>query len=73
MYCVVTGANDEECKEKAKKYFESQVRSLGWGRITTLKSIRPLRARPRRICRNLNNVVRFPSRGARRAPGPVSK
>ena len=33
MYCVVTGANDEECKDKAKKYFESQIRSLGWGRM----------------------------------------
>lgn len=43
MYCEVSGANDAECKDKAKSYYESQIRSLGWGRITTLKEIRPLR------------------------------
>ena len=39
MYVEVTGKDIEDCKEKAKKYYESQIRSLGWGRITTLKSI----------------------------------
>ena len=43
MYCEVSGSNDAECKDKAKSYYESQIRSLGWGRITTLKEIRPLR------------------------------
>ena len=42
MYVEVTGKDIEECKEKAKKHYESQIRSLGWGRITTLKSIGPL-------------------------------
>ena len=43
MYVEVTGKTPEELKEKAQKYFEAQIRSLGWGKITTLKSIGPLR------------------------------
>ena len=42
MYCQVTGATPEECKENAKKYYEAQIRSVGWGKITTLKEIKPL-------------------------------
>ena len=42
MYCTVTGTSPEECKENAKKYYEKQIRSVGWGRITTLKEIKPL-------------------------------
>ena len=42
MYCMVSGATPEECKEQAKKYYESQIRSVGWGKITTLKEIKPL-------------------------------
>lgn len=42
MYCDVSGGNDTECKEAAKKYFEKQIRELGWGKITTLTEIRPL-------------------------------
>ncbi|QIN96722.1 hypothetical protein [Synechococcus phage S-N03] len=42
MYCHVTGATPEECKENAKKYYEQQIRSVGWGKITTLKEIKPL-------------------------------
>ena len=43
MYVSVTGKDHEDCLEKAKKHYESQIRSLGWGRITTLKEIGPLR------------------------------
>ena len=42
MYCDVSGDSPDECKEKAKKYYETQIRSLGWGKITTLKEIKPL-------------------------------
>lgn len=43
MYCEVSGVDPEQCRENAKKYYEKQIRELGWGRITTLKSIGPLR------------------------------
>ena len=42
MYFKSEGATKEECMEKARKHFESQIRSLGWGKITTLKEIRPI-------------------------------
>ena len=44
MYYVATGNTMEEMKEDATKYFNSQIRSLGWGRITTLIEIRPMRS-----------------------------
>ena len=42
MYCKVVGNSPEECKEKAVKYYETQIRSLGWGKITTLKEIKSI-------------------------------
>ena len=33
----------EEMQADAEKHYKSQIRSLGWGKITTLKEIRPLR------------------------------
>ena len=42
MYFKAEGATHEECKEKARKHYESQIRSLGWAKITTLKEIRPI-------------------------------
>lgn len=42
MYFKSSGKTHDECKEKAKKHYESQIRSLGWGKITTLKEIRPI-------------------------------
>jgi len=60
MYCEVSGVDPEECKENAKNYFESQIRSLGWGKITTLKSIGPIRnvnaETPRRSNPNLSDT-----------------
>lgn len=43
MYVYVTGKTHEECKEKALKYFKSQMRDLGWTKKTTLTNIGPLR------------------------------
>lgn len=42
MYASVSGADITECKDNAKKYFEKQMRELGWTKITTLTEIRPL-------------------------------
>lgn len=42
MYYRATGATPEECKDNAYKYYNTQIKSLGWGRITTLKEIKPL-------------------------------
>ena len=67
MYCTVSGVDPEECRENAKKYYESQIRSLGWGKITTLKSIGPLRdvntQAPRRTNPNLS-AGREPSKSS---------
>lgn len=43
MYYLATGDTMEEMKADATKYYKSQIRSLGWGKITTLKEIRPIR------------------------------
>lgn len=43
MYYEATGATMEEMQSDAEKHYKSQIRSLGWGKITTLKEIRPLR------------------------------
>ena len=43
MYVHVTGKTHEECKEKALKYFNKQMRDLGWTKKTTLTNIGPLR------------------------------
>ena len=42
MYFHASGDTHEECKEKAKKHFEAQIRSVGWTKIVTLKEIRPI-------------------------------
>lgn len=42
MYCEVAGTDFEDCCEKAKKYYEKQMASLGWTKFTTLKEIGPL-------------------------------
>ena len=44
MYYVATGNTMEEMREDATKYFKSQIRSLGWGKITTLTEVRPMRS-----------------------------
>ena len=44
MYYVATGNTMEEMREDATKYFNSQIRSLGWGKITTLTEVRPMRS-----------------------------
>ena len=43
MYVEVSGKTVEEFFEKGRKYFQKQMRELGWTRITTLTSVGPLK------------------------------
>ncbi len=43
MYYDAPGKSLEECKASAEKYFNKQIRGLGWGKITTLTGIGPIR------------------------------
>lgn len=43
MYYMATGDTMEEMTADATKHYNREIRLLGWGKITTLKEIRPLR------------------------------
>lgn len=52
MYYAAPGKDFEECKKNAEKYFHKQIRGLGWGKITTLTGIGPIRkydSKPKRV------------------------
>ena len=43
MYVQVSGKTIEECYEKGRKHFHTQMRALGWTKITTLTNVGPLK------------------------------
>ena len=43
MYYAASGKTIEECYEKARKHFHTQMKALGWTKITTLTNVGPLR------------------------------
>lgn len=43
MYVEVSGKTIEECYEKGRKHFQTQMKALGWTKITTLTNVGPLK------------------------------
>lgn len=42
MYASISGTDFADCCENAKKYYEKQVKSLGWSKISTFKEAKLL-------------------------------